>query len=534
MIKLLVVDDEKFIRKGLITTIEWGKLDIEIVGEAENGKKALEKIKKFNPQIIICDVKMPVMDGLEVARYICENGLNIKMIILSGYDDFKYAQKAIKYGVREYLLKPAGEENLIKSIINIKDIIEKEEKELKRKDIISAKLNASISISRENYLKNILYGYKKDLDDIDEKFKLLDINLESQFFTVINLNIVEGRNYNFELEEITQQINDIVKHHISIYFKIQDINISGSSMVFIINKPCNMDEKEFVRSIKEKGERIIKELQRRLNIQSFIGIGYNYIFAKDIRKSFHEALISFSYAKNRSKNILYIGDFKLDKLINNTAIFDKGKEFELTLRGGDLVKINEMISSITASCIDNINNYKKIAIHLMIITEKVMYDIIKNNNDKLYIENIDYSELINLSEIISIEKYLKDNIGRIIGNIINQGEMGSSRLISSALEYIKKHYNKKASVQNVSEQLGLNADYFSYLFKKETGKNFIDVLNEYRIEKAKEYLKSTNYKIYEVANMVGFNDNRYFSTLFKRYVGCTPSQFSKRKLFKQI
>lgn len=351
MVKVVIVDDEKMIREGLTRTIPWNDMGVEVVGTAGNGQMALEIIREKKPHIVLTDIRMPKMDGLQLLQRVREENSKIKVVMLSGYDDFSYAQQAIKYGASDYLLKPINAEDLQKLIKKLVKTFEEEIFE----DLSYIKIKKDIEAELGQYITAIRLGNR------DTAFSLL--NKLSDKLT--NQLLANDQFYKLYME--------------------------------IINS--------VLQTLDEDGFKLTEELREEY-LKSFI------------------------------------------ELFNSAD-------------GEELVK------------------------WLYRFTDKVAG----------YVEN-------------------------------NKGD-SYSFVIKKALEYIEQHYKEELSAQKVAEAVYLSPNYFSHIFKKIRKESFTDYLNKIRVEKAKMLLTTNLYKVYEVSDMVGYSDYKYFSSVFKKLVGVSPTQYSE-------
>lgn len=351
MIKLVIVDDEKMIREGLANTIPWSDLGVEVVGTAGNGQAALEIIKYKKPHIVLTDIRMPKMDGLQLLKTISEEYPKIKVVMLSGYDEFSYAQQAIKYGATDYILKPVNAEELQKLVKKLTQTYAEEVFE----DLSYIKAKKNIEAELGQYITAIRSGNR-------------DIALSS-------LNKIS--------DKLTEQASGDDQFH-KLY-----LDITSS----VLN------------ALDEDGVKHADKLREEY-LKSFID------------------------------------------LFNSAS--------------GD--ELMQWLYSFT----DNIS------------------------------------------------AYIKENKGDTYSNVIKK-----------AMEYIEQHYNEDLSAQKVAEAVYLSPNYFSHIFKKIRKESFTDYLNKIRVEKAKVLLSNNLYKVYEVSDMVGYSDYKYFSSVFKKIVGVSPTQYSE-------
>ncbi|MDT8716724.1 response regulator [Clostridium sp. 19966] len=525
--KVLIVDDEKFIRKGLITTVNWNKVGIEAVEEAENGKKAIEIIQDFTPNIILSDIKMPFFDGLQLSKYVYENFPKIKIILLSGYDEFSYAQQAIRYGVMDYLLKPIKEEKLIETIQAVKGVIIEEERREKEILSIKEKLNASLSISREYYLKNLMYGSETDFENVKKEFECLNISFKPENIVVMVIKFKYKEN---EISIINfAKIKDEIQRIISKDFDFEYVHIFGKNAAIIIHKPENFDEVEFMKMIKEKADKLVKLLKVSLNISVCIGIGSFQNSIEKIKHSFDEAIVLTQYSQsNEGTGVASSTDITKNDIGIQKKLFKLEEDVELWMRTGNIEPVYQMLDNIAEqvrpAVKEELECYKRLCIELIIKMNKVMDEFHIDNG--IFITDELYAQLLDMRNLMDIREYMLVELKRY-EELLNKFKKDNSnkKLIQKSIQYMKEHYKEDLAVISVAKEVGLSPNYFSHLFKQEIGKSFVNVMNEYKIEKAKQLLAQGELKIYEVADSLGFSDYRYFTQIFKKYVGCTPKEY---------
>jgi two-component system response regulator YesN len=455
MKKILVVDDEKFIRLGIATILEnnFNNIDVKL---AKNGKEALDVISEEKIDIIISDINMPVMNGMELLKEINELNKNIKTIILSGFNEFEYARQSIKYGVKNYLLKPIDEKELIENIQEIFDEIEKENQN-KKEDVIKDFL---IFLERKKYseIEKILIKLNKSI-------------------IVLNYYYIET-NYN------VNNFSDIV------------INIDENQYIILSEEKIDFANIEY-DFLCESKKNNVKDSFKELEI------------LKQYKIFFEKENINCEKIKNRK-------NFKIDNEKINTIYnyLKYGKYEEISKEIKDIFN-NNFINNCDIESFEKLHNLFYTMIFIKYI-EKIDNDILKENFLDIKCKNI--NEYIN--KILNSMKKIcetKDNNKHL-----------DEVYIEKALEYIDKNYNKDINMAVVSNYVSLNYSYFSTIFKKHIEMNFLDYLNKIRIEKAKEYLKRVDYKIYEIAEEVGYKNPKHFSKIFKKIEKITPIEYRLR------
>jgi len=521
MINLFIADDEPEVIEGISTLIDWKKYDINICATAANGEEAIELIKKFKPDIILIDIKMPKYDGLEVIEYARNYGLHFESIILSGYDDFCFAQKAIELKIFNYLLKPCKPQEVLEAVLKAKAILEKERDKQELLSKYSNYFKDTLPIVKERILNEIIYNIRNDNDDLIDLLNKYEINLLSEgLYCLIVLRFDKEPKLSNNIEAYTMACLDIIKEYLENLLTSEVFRTRDDIAIIISTK--TILEKDFLNGVLLNIQRLIFD---KLEVNIYFGVS-NWV------RSLSKLKLSYLQAQEEADikffaddvDIIYYEEISIDK---KTVIypFDDEKEIIHCLALCNKSMLNEKIDlfldSLFNNCTQNKWYIKSAIIIFMGNLIKFCYD--KNLNMKDIIDNKLFENIFKAER----KEQLKNSILNFVYNISSKIEQMDKRnnIVKSAIEYIEKNYNKNISLESVSKEVYVTPTYLSILFKREIGINFIDFLHKYRIQKAQELLKNQNLKTYQVANLVGYNDEKYFSQLFKKYTGLTPSQF---------
>ncbi|QCX34011.1 response regulator [Caloramator sp. E03] len=541
MYKLLLVDDEEEERKGILNKIEWGKYGFEVVGEAENGMEALEMADKVVIDIVITDIRMPFMDGLTLCQKLREKYPNIKVIILTGYDQFEYAQKAIKLDVVEYVLKPISSKELIEVLINIKNKMDEEIANRKNIEILKEYYLRSLPILRQAFLSSLVSN-KMSNDEIKEKLKTYDIKLEGKVFGVALLKIKfskiediytfldrkdEDRNSGTKDSELIKLgifnlCKEIVdKHDKGIVF------INEDYIVFILS----IDDEDciFMNKILPVLEEIRQSIKKFYGISCTIGIGSFFKELDLISNSYKEAVSAISYASILDDKIIYIQDVEPKNI--KKLVFDQLKERRLfnAIKTGTKSELIETIDCLFREIIELNISYKNYYIYIMEIVNTILKAIQDLNIDIDEIMDINYDmliEILKLKDIKEVKRWIIDICLKIKSYIVKERQNSYKKIVQAAISYIHENYrDSELSIDKLCKVLYISPAYFSTIFKKETKHTFVNYLTHVRMEAAKELLRTTNLKTLEIAKMVGYSEPNYFSYCFKKKFNISPSEY---------
>ncbi|MBZ4646286.1 MAG: two-component system, response regulator YesN [Petroclostridium sp.] len=533
MYKLLVVDDELMHRKGLANMIRKLRPTYEVF-EAKNGKEALELITSNTMDIVVTDVKMPIMDGLELIEKLGDRANKMKVIILSGYRYFEYAQKAIGLGAFDYLIKPVREEKIVEMLKKVETSIEQDLIKIREREDLMKQLNSTLPIYFEHQMNKWVNGHlsETELNEIGQIFPyrgrgaVIAVSI-SKYETLI-------RNYTSEaLDEIKmnmkyymKEILDALGHSIS--FFLED---KKNIMISILTTDNRLDLLSGA-SI-EKLNKYINHLKIKYGFDATIGISCECenIFS-EVKTSFQQALTALSY-----KFFYGIGSIisysNIYRNINN-QFFDISKEEESLKEA-----IRQMKSNIVTSTISGIferiteNKYSlphqfiKNIIHMTLNLAATIRNYVDNEYYNQFIVDIE-KRLNECEEYNELKTKVNDFLLRMISILENTKNHKHEFIVQKCMQYIEQHFMEEISLETVAEAIYFSPCYFSSIFKHHTGMTFSQYLSQLRIKKALELLENTDYKVYEIASKVGYKDDKYFYRVFKKEFGVTPDEYRRR------
>jgi len=506
MIKMLVADDERVIRKGIISSIDWTSYGIEIVGEASNGQEAAQLCFSKQPDIVLLDIRMPILDGLEAAKIIKQSLPNIKIVFLTGYDDVEYLKTALKVRASDYLLKPVSADELIKVVVGLKESIIEEQKKSFETLLYKNIVEENIYVLRSSFLKSLFANPEIVLDPVKER--LLKIPLEGPYFQVI-LVVVEdifmlmessvNKNKEFVLNLLSNLIEEDIqeKYRGFVFYG----NFGDNTLILIVNlsEPKEIDEK-LLNQIKSNAKKY-------LNVKISFSKGIVVSSKKELHLSLKSATDSKFLPSQLTEDEV--------ELLNAFMTLDKEKTTLLVNKFFEKLEDQGDKNSLE-------NSYKKLS-DLILTKAKEICPVLKNE----FVKSAAF--FLNMQESKNMKKSLTDFVLFCIDKIQNVKESRHKKIIKDAITYIEKNYANQILLSDIAEVCGISPNYFCKIFKEETGKSFVDFLNELRVNKAKELLLSTNLKSYEVAEKVGFSDYKYFSMIFKKYTGFSPRKFKEEE-----
>ncbi|WP_297428448.1 response regulator [Clostridium sp.] len=533
--RIMIVDDEEEIRLGIIKKIDWEANGFSVVGDAENGQDALEKAEKLQPDVIMTDIKMPFMDGLELGKRLVELMPSTKIIVFSGCDDFEYAHKAIKINVVEYVLKPINSIELTEVLIRLKEQLDREYNEKRNLENLYKYYINSLPVLREQFLVGVIEG-KVTEGQWNEQAENLGIDFQYEHLAVglIHadgvLNLEEG-NSNLGIQQdsslIPVSIKKIVDESMEKFCK--NISFFYSDMVVVIG---NFEKKEdillFIKGINE----VCKIYKRVMNLTISAGIGYVYNSMPEMRFSYRSAqsALDYRFILGTGKAI-YIDDVEPDSSIQLQLEEQEERTMLNSIKIYSEEEIVMIISSLFKKVEDFLLPFNKYRIYFMEIITSILKLVQAYNLDieEIFGKNFDcYSFLEAFNSINEVKEWLIQKAVKISVYIKKERINSSMLLIEKAKQYIKDNYSDyDISVETLCSKLHVSPTYFSTIFKRETGMNFVNYLTTLRLEEAVKLLNTTDDKTYIIAEKVGYPEANYFSYVFKKKFGVSPSKYRK-------
>ena len=537
-IKVFLVEDEMVIRRGIKNSIDWEKEGYIFCGEASDGELAYPMIIKEKPDILITDIRMPFMDGLELCKLVKKELPNIKILILSGYDEFDYAKEAIRLGVTEYLLKPISSGKLLEALNGVSESIrrEKEDKDLVRKYMEEMRENTEHE--KQKFFEQMIAG-NLSMADALETGKKYEMNLSAGMYNLLLFRFTlgeENRKSGERLGEAEYAIEKLTER-LEYVFEFQR-GVEGWAFLLMADNEEQMSER--VKELSKDLEEIMKNYS---TIAYFGGIGQPVARLRELEESFREAeralAARFTMELNR---IISVEDIRMaqnvdtldDIEITSFGEIEKTRTMlEKFLNNGAEDEIDEFVDVYINELPEE--NLKSVLMRQYIIMDA--YIVMMSFCEK--IEGIEgemqaqSEELKNSMKTIQTLEEIKNYIRMLLKKIIGVRDTISGRRYSDIIEIAKDQIRKtymsdEISLNTIAAEVGMSPSYFSSIFSKEMGKTFVEYLTEIRMDRAKELLMCSSMKTSEIGYEVGYKDPHYFSYIFKKTQNCTPKEFRAR------
>lgn len=523
MLRAILADDEAVIVKGLKKLIDWEKLGIEIVGEADNGEDALALIQKEKPDLAVSDIAMPGMDGLEMLKRLNEEKLGTRVIFISGYQEFSYAKKAVTYGAVDYILKPVEKEELESAIRKAAGQVDEQ-----------SRLKLVGGEQEENELSRLFHRINGDQEyakqDLYRQFEALHIDVDHKDFVgaAFRLYFTKAGPSNIRMQELQR---------FAAYNRLQK-KLEDEKWGFIIKKDRDrcyviftLDPSEDVRVLRTRLRQLTNVMTSGQPIVVKTGVGDRVKEISSLQLAYKSSRFALELYYFTEESEIWYQDIER----NFTHSFDDYEEAYRRLLDGFLSRkpsIEDEISEILGivRSLHFGNRFAAVNRYILLITD-VTKNLISN-----YLLDSDYrrkgeqaAEEIRIKPLCRqacdcVAAYLRE-----LFEIVKEG-IGNSGLneIVRIQQYIGEHYRENLTLEAIAEFANMNPSYFSSYFKKNTGRNFKNYLTDIRMEEASRLLTNTDYKVYEVAEAVGYRNVRQFNDNFKGKYEKSPNEFRQQ------
>ncbi|HOP71905.1 MAG TPA: response regulator [Thermoclostridium caenicola] len=526
MLRILVVDDENIVLDSIRYIVEKHFDQVE-VETARSGREAIEKAETVKPDLIFMDIRMPGINGIDAIREIKAVYPQVQIVILSACEQFEFAKEAVNLGVVEYLLKPVNRMKIVEIIQQAEQRIaearEKKKLELEMKE----KFEKVLPVLEHGFIYSILL-YEDYNQELENYRRLLDLPDGPGY--VMTLEFGEERQSgrlgnvigsNVLSQSFYPQLRDIIKSRLNCVVGPVMLN----RIICYVPVPEQHDDYEERLEAVEAGHYIIEKITRKVAASFRMGIG-SIQRSENILTSYTESMRAIKHAKE--SEIVHIRDIPEEASSSQTFFNIREKQLlEKAVMGETaecLTLFSQIFDELAANTQYTIEDIRGRLLELVVLLHRqaLEYDI----EDRDVLRGRSYlKEFLSLDEPMILKNWCKELIETITAGIRAVRAKRCHHLISLAKNYIDANYHRDLSLEEVSREIGLSPQYFSRFFKEETGENFIDYLTRIRITEAKRLLRDQKLSVKEVCYQVGYNDPNYFSKLFKKATGFSPSEF---------
>lgn len=528
LLKVMILDDERLVRDLLKACIDWHELGMYIAAESGSALEGLELVDKVKPDIIFTDICMPVMDGLEFSRRVLEKHPDIKIIILTGHDEFEYAQNSIKLGIVDFLLKPINDDEIRETALTVKEKLLSERNRTEDYERLKEQLRQNMPYLREKFLNELVQGYVSS-DTVKEKAQYFDIPLPEDIFQVAVLELLcEGQELTDEEGRLILNMHCMAQ--LRAFFEGKGVSIfpDNRERIVILMYDKDIDAYECCESIRQM-------LVDRLSCSFCIGIGNMYDNIDNLYLSYYEACDALRYRFAAGPNqVISFSDICPSDDQKDQWDCEVMDNYCFYLKSGLKEKAQELVSAVFSelrsipSCEETVRvlacNFTANALNVLLQLGIKQQEVFKEGVQP-------FESIFKLSSLAETEAHINE-ISAIVAEAAGRLQGKKARkLISDVKEYINRSYSSPdLTLSSVARKFYINPSYLSRIFKEEIGMTFIDYLTKLRMEKSIRLFHETDKKAYQIAAEVGINDPQYFSVCFKKYTGLSVNDFKKGKI----
>lgn len=529
---VLLVDDEEEVFQLIIKKLDWERMGFRIAGYARNGVEALEIAEELQVDVVMSDIKMPYMDGLTLCKKLKELYQSIKVIIFSGFDEFEYAKEAIKIEAEEYILKPINASELREVFERIRGNLDRELDEKRNIDKLTEYYMESLPVLQENFYTSLIEGQIAS-DAIGQYAKNYQISLSGPFYVVtilhISSNAVGEEDAIRDATLLSMSVKKLAEESLAGKWDSRTVTYLGDIIVI-----TQLADEESITHFTDRMDRICKMAKRVCKARVTAGIGHICNRPEQLSVSYQGAKNAISYrvlyGTTRAINIAETdpqerGDIPWEEPYIREII----KRIKMGESDALKTEIRRFASQISGKRM-SLQKYRILIMELL--TEIFRFGANNQINlDLIFGENSDvYAQAMQLESPEALGSWLEDRCIRMQLQLLEERRDTTKSFVARAIEYVKEHYgDQDLSIETICRFLNVSAAHFSTVFKKETGKTFINYLTDYRMREAVNLLLTENEKTYIIAQKVGYVDPNYFSYVFKKQFGMSLSKYKQNR-----
>jgi two-component system response regulator YesN len=530
--KLIIVDDESEIRNGLLEIIDWGKEGFAVVGEAENGLDALQLAETTPIDLVITDIRMPFMDGLEMAKEIRKLQPMASFIILSGYDDFEYTRQAIQIGISDYVLKPVSSDDLIPILRSVKASMDERFAQHWDIRLLQERFNASLPILREALLASLMNG-RIEAKEALHNAEQYDLDLRSSGYIVAIMRICASKTIDSELaaqpDLLRIAVINILNKTLGDQINCRIFQYNGLICVLFLVEDC--DEKRY-------GEIVGLLDATRLTVARFlecslaIGVSNPCGRLDGLSRAASEAQSAMDFSTLFGDNtVLTIADIEVEKAEQKAIEKPTARALVNAIKVGNVAECKRQIQTLLEEICQNMTTIPEYQVSVAEIYMTIVstagemgFNWIAHTGGKPW----SLEAVLECREIEETQDILEAMCKQLVEGIASHHVENGKRISREAIAYLREHYaDQSMTLEKICNHLHISTAYFSTIFKKETKKTFHKYLTQLRMDRAMTLLAKGDLRTAQIAEMVGMGEASYFSYSFKKHFGISPSMARK-------
>lgn len=532
MLKLMIVDDEYLFREALKVSLPWAELGYEICCDAENGYDALEKMKQHKPDVALVDINMPTMDGLELAAEVKESGLDVKIIIITGYGEFTYAHQAIQLGVENYLLKPVDEKELADNLTSIKKLIEKEAATKLEIESFRQQVQQYRPMLKEMVLNELLQGNQlRTRADFLKFGDYFSSTADSCTYQVVVMEMDEKKDSGWSVDD--RQLWSFAVSNIAgeIFETVCSFDICRdieSRINVILYHEKGQKEKEI--DVVNLCQRIRVSVLKYMKFSVTIGIGNAHEDIVDLPLSYKEAVFSLNNKLAMGENKVFVfEDFAEYDMKGSLYPIELKKQLLMNMRVGDIAEVEQMIHSVFSQAQTMGYSSDYITVMCVELASTCLEFAAETGYSLKAILGTDLNIVASIQEkksINELELWIRQIFSRACEQAHNNKNKRSTKIVEEAKRFINDNFSRfDLKIDEIARELHVKYGHLCFLFKRETGSTINDYITQIRITKARELMDEGVHSVTEVSERVGYADANYFGKCFKKLYGLAPGRY---------
>ncbi len=534
-VDVLIVDDEQHTREGIRDELEWSKHGMRVIGTAANAYEALDIMDRSLPHIVILDIKMPDMDGLELLEIVKCRYPNVRVILISGYDQFSYAQKAVSGGAFCYILKPIDERELTEKILDARREIVEEQHRIHEDEVLRTRYRENLPVLRDHFLGMLASGRPLRPDRLIEKGEALGIDLSGKDFVVVAFDPSEERDE--MVDQSAYRRYSVMEKAERILCEISDTRDPVHCYAFNVDKHIALlvagDSIDIDAILASTGE-IRTWVNVNLGVSVTASIGTVVHNPQDIHVSAKNAIEGLEYRFVKGSNSVFLGS-DLSFGMEGRALV---RRFERTLKelkpaaekavksGDGIEDLVESIVAELARAVEKDLSCKSDLCFVLVVFVLELLISIRADLSFFFVDGIDmvsYLKAIAVRE--ELQSFLLEYLCGLHSSWNDHVSSSNNRLVTRALRYMEENIHGDISLTRVAEELNVHPNYLSRIFKTSSGRTYIEREIEMKMNEARRMLEETDGRVYEIANALSYRDVNYFTRTFKRMVGVSPTEY---------
>lgn len=538
MIKAIIIDDDMMTVDGLSSAVPWQRYNIELCATASNGQEGLDFIQQHQPQLILTDIYMPVMDGIEMLKRIRAEGNEAEVIILSGYEDFKYAQSAVKLRVADYLSKPATIMEIEEVLQAVTERITARMQDAEQEQQLRELLELHRPVTRKLLLKGLLEPNFTQTPFFAKACRQLGLSFDNQSFTVVLLEYgIPRSTHNVKRSDLSiysYALNNLIEELSLSSKEVLLADIEQQMIALIVCMPKHLREETIKQRVKYVTGQYIGKIKMYLKLEVWAAIGRPVYSVHELASAFTTTVDLLSRRDYVHQQWL-TNDNDQEQAVGSAAarhelprLTDSYQQLIRNVLDGQQEMVEQSIRSIGVS----LQQHEGLTVHML---KNAIVELVGMLTVALYDEGVLfadlqlrrqwYEEIDRIHHLQDYIDYLNELLGQACQSLANRGSHKHQKTVDFMKRYVHEHYGEDFTLDDIADKVFLTRNYLSQLFKDVTGENYNSYITRIRMEKAKEMMLSGKFKLYEISQMVGYKNNAYFSQQFKKYTGKSPSEY---------